>query len=50
MVSCLTFPHLLRKYGNDNRRDSVPPSLLATALLLQSYENVSDEEAKASRL
>jgi len=37
-------------YCNDNGRDSVPPSLLATALLLQSYENVSDEEAKASRL
>lgn len=27
-------------------RPSVPPSLLATALLLQTYERVSDEEAK----
>ena len=28
-------------------RDSVPPSLLATALLLQTYDKVSDAEAKA---
>ncbi|ABG05216.1 transposase, IS4 family [Rubrobacter xylanophilus DSM 9941] len=34
-------------YCPDNRRPSVPPSLLATALLLQAYEGVSDEEAKA---
>ena len=26
---------------------SVPPSLLATALLLQTYDKVSDTEAKA---
>ena len=31
----------------DNDRDSVPPSLLATALLLQSHDKVSDAEAKA---
>ena len=31
----------------DNGRDSVPPSLLATALLLQTYDQVSDAEAKA---
>ena len=29
-----------------NGRTSVPPSLLATALLLQTYDRVSDEEAK----
>ena len=34
-------------YCRDNGRASVPPSLLATALLLQTYEGVSDEEAKA---
>lgn len=34
-------------YCPDNGRMSVPPSLLATALLLQTYERVSDEEAKA---
>ena len=34
-------------YCPDNGRDSVPPSLLATALLLQSYDQVSDAEAKA---
>jgi hypothetical protein len=34
-------------YCLDNGRASVPPSLLATALLLQTYERVSDEEAKA---
>ena len=34
-------------YCSDNGRPSVPPSLLATALLLQIYEGVSDEEAKA---
>ena len=34
-------------YGPDNGRDSVPPSLLATALLLQTYDKVSDAEAKA---
>jgi len=33
-------------YCADNGRDSVPPSLLATALLLQTYERVSDDEAK----
>ncbi len=31
-------------YCPDNGRPSVPPSLLATALLLQAYEGVSDEE------
>ena len=34
-------------YCPDNGRDSVPPSLLATALLLQSHDKVSDAEAKA---
>jgi len=34
-------------YCPDNGRRSVPPSLLATALLLQTYERVSDEGAKA---
>ena len=34
-------------YCVDNGRDSVPPSLLATALLLQSHDKVSDAEAKA---
>jgi len=33
-------------YCADNGRDSVPPSLLATALLLQTHDKVSDEEAK----
>ena len=34
-------------YCANNGRDSVPPSLLATALLLQSHDKVSDAEAKA---
>ena len=34
-------------YCANNGRDSVPPSLLATALLLQSHDEVSDAEAKA---
>ena len=34
-------------YCPDNGRDSVPPSLLATALLLQSHDKVSDAAAKA---
>ncbi len=34
-------------YCPDNGRDSVPPSLLATALLLQSHDKVSDAKAKA---
>ena len=34
-------------YCLDNGCASVPPSLLATALLLQTYDRVSDEEAKA---
>jgi hypothetical protein len=33
-------------YCPDNGRDSVPPSLVATALLLQAHDRVSDEEAK----
>ena len=33
-------------YCDDNGRESVPPSLLATALLLQTYDRVSDAEAK----
>lgn len=32
-------------YCRDNGRPSVPPSLLATALVLQTHDNVSDEEA-----
>lgn len=34
-------------YCPDNGRPSVPPSLLATVLLLQTHDGVSDEEAKA---
>ena len=34
-------------YCPDNGRDSVPPSLLANALLLQTHDRASDEEAKA---
>ena len=33
-------------YCPDNGRNSVPPSLLATALLLQTHDKVSDDEAK----
>jgi transposase len=33
-------------YCADNGRNSVPPSLMATALLLQAHDRVSDEEAK----
>src|SRR5713226_6422785 len=33
-------------YCLDNGRPSVPPSLLATALVLQTYDKVSDDEAK----
>ena len=33
-------------YCDDNGRESVPPSLLATALLLQTYDRVSDAESK----
>jgi len=33
-------------YCRDNGRNSVPPSLLATALLLQTHDKVSDDEAK----
>ena len=36
-----------RLYCPDNGRNSVPPSFLATALLLQAHDRVSDEEAKA---
>ncbi|MFH1732754.1 MAG: transposase [Planctomycetota bacterium] len=34
-------------YCADNGRSSVPPSLLATALVLQTHDRVSDAEAKA---
>ena len=34
-------------YCADNVGDSVPPSLLATVLLLQAHDRVSDAEAKA---
>ena len=33
-------------YCADNGRDNVPPSLLSTALLLQTHDRVSDAEAK----
>src|ERR671918_756685 len=33
-------------YCLSNGRPSVPPGLLATALVLQTYDGVSDEEAK----
>ena len=39
-------PEFAEFYCPDNGRDSVPPSLLATALLLQSHDKVSDAEAK----
>src|SRR5438034_1443480 len=32
-------------YCRDNGRPSVPPSVLATALVLQTYDGVSDDEA-----
>src|SRR5450830_30881 len=32
-------------YCRNNGRDSVPPSLLSEALLLQAHDRVSDEEA-----
>jgi transposase len=35
-------------YCPNNGRPGVPPSQLAAALLLQAYENVSDEEAKGN--
>jgi len=34
-------------YCQDNGRNGVPPSLLATTLLLQAHDRVSDAEAKA---
>jgi hypothetical protein len=34
-------------YCSNNGRNSVPPSVLSTALLLQSHDRVSDEEAVA---
>jgi len=34
-------------YCPDNGRESIPPSLLATALLLQAHDRVTDDEAKA---
>ena len=34
-------------YCPDNGRDSVPPNLLAVALLLQSHDKVSDAKARA---
>ena len=40
-------PDFAEFYCADNGRHSVPPSLLATALLLQSHDKVSDAEAKA---
>src|SRR3982074_2952018 len=33
-------------YCSNNGRPSVPPGLLATALVLQAYDGVSDDEAK----
>ena len=33
-------------YSTSNGRNSVPPSLLATALLLQTHDRASDQEAK----
>ena len=37
-------------YGPDNGRDSVPPSLLATALLLQTYDKVREVFESSLRL
>ena len=39
--------HFSEFYCADNGRNSVPPSLLAIAPLLRSYDKVSDAEAKA---
>src|SRR3712207_7847689 len=36
-------------YALDTGRPSVPPSLLATALVLQAYDGVSDDEARQDR-
>ena len=40
-------PDFAEFYCPDNGRDSVPPSLLAMALLLQSHDKVSDADAEA---
>ena len=45
-VACI-LTRALRTGCPDNGRNSVPPSLLATALLLQAHDRVSDDEAKA---
>ena len=45
-AGCSTRAEFAEFYCPDNGRDSVPPSLLATALLLQ-YDKVSDAEATA---
>ena len=37
-------------YSPDNGRPSVPPSLLANALLLQTHDRVSDEEGLRSEV
>ena len=47
MVSCFATLILLSCTVLDNGRASVAPSLLATALLLQAHDRVSDAEAKA---
>ncbi len=46
-AGCSETPISPSSTARDNGRDSVPPSLLATALLLQSHDKVSDAEAKA---
>jgi hypothetical protein len=38
---------LVDRYFANNGRNRVAPSLLATTLLLQAYDRVSDEEARA---
>ena len=47
VAACFGTPTSPSSTVHDNGRDSVPPSLLATALLLESHDKVSDAEAKA---
>ena len=46
-AGCSETPSSLSSTALTTAGDSVPPSLLATALLLQSHDKVSDAEAKA---
>ena len=46
MGVCLETREFAELYCADNGREGVPPSLLATVLLLQTHDSVSDAEAK----